>query len=158
MYNGTKKWGTVRITMKRLFAEAEGHKNKDSKSKERLEHRRELCKDKKAEFDTIVKAKTSKRNLSVVVSAKESVNFQKKLAEMMSANMFKELAKTHAILKKENKKASKKGPREEEKKGKGAGVAVKKNRQERRKELAKKLKKEHRKLLKEKRAKETVAN
>ena len=54
MYSGTKKWGTVRVTSKRLYPEV--HKYKKSQSKERLAHRKALSEDKSQTFDVVVKA------------------------------------------------------------------------------------------------------
>ena len=77
MYAGTKKWGTVRILIKRcryshvphfILVFEEQFKYKQNKRGEQEKHEREVCTaDRKHEFDIIVKAANPKRKLSTVV-------------------------------------------------------------------------------------------
>ena len=68
MYNGTKKWGTVRVTMKRMFTE--NHRHKKSMAKERLADRKAQCADSKNTFDIVVKAQSPRRKITAIVSLK----------------------------------------------------------------------------------------
>ena len=78
MYAGTKKWGTVRIIIKRcrelkltqfIIVFEEQFKYKQNKRAEQEKHEKEVCtNDRKHEFDIIVRAANPKRKLSTVVS------------------------------------------------------------------------------------------
>ena len=75
MYAGTKKWGTVRIIIKRCkfsiglitIVYEEQNKHKETKRKEQVKYEKDLSADKKHEFDIVVRAANPKRKLSTVV-------------------------------------------------------------------------------------------
>ena len=83
MYAGTKKWGTVRILIKRLFEEKYSYKL--TKRTEQIKSEREECADRTHEFDIVVKAANPKRKVSTMVKASQSFDFQKKLVAMMQS-------------------------------------------------------------------------
>ena len=142
MYAGTKKWGTVRILIKRLFEKQFSYKL--TKRTEQLKHEREQCADRTHEFDIVVRAANPKRKVSTMVKASQSFEFQKKLVAMMQSQMFKDIKVAAAKDKKKGKAAPvEKKPaasaKKEEVKESGAPKlqrpgAIKKNRKERRKE------------------------
>ena len=80
-YSGAKHWGTVRVSMKRLFEEM--HQFKKSKAAERTAHRQDLCSDLTKEFKLIVKAATPRKHFSTVVAANEVGGFEPKLTQVM---------------------------------------------------------------------------
>ena len=73
LYGGTRKWGTVRLVVKRMFDEH--HQHKKSKSKERDDKRVEESADPAKSFTLIVKASTTKRKMSTQVKAAEQTTF-----------------------------------------------------------------------------------
>ena len=165
MYSGTRRSGTVRILVKRVFDEH--FKNKKSKQKERIAKRVEECGSSTREFSLIVKAATPKRRLATLVTAKDSASFQAKMTTAMQSGMFK--AAMEQMTKSGKKKAKKQQQKEESKAsakpatGKGAGKKGKQteastmNRAERRKVLRKAARKTNRaKLLQEKRTGQKV--
>ncbi len=89
MYAGTKKWGTVRILLKRLFEEQ--HSFKLTKRKEQLAFEKSECADRTKEFDLIVRAANPKRKVSTVVKAANSYTFQKSMVSIMQQQMFKDV-------------------------------------------------------------------
>lgn len=101
MYAGTKKWGTVRILIKRVFEEQFSYKL--TKRTEQLKHEREQCADRTHEFDIVVKAANPKRKVSTMVKASQSFEFQKKLVAMMQSQMFKDMKIAAAKDKKKSK-------------------------------------------------------
>ena len=71
MYNLTKKWGSVRLTIKRLYKET--HKYKKSFRHDRYMENTSLSRDNPTlEYDTVVKAENPKRKISTMVAPKES--------------------------------------------------------------------------------------
>ena len=87
MYAGTKKWGTVRIIIKRcknapsikalilyqkynyfVIVFAEQYKYKQTKRDDQEKYEKDLCADRKHEFDIIVRAANPKRKVSTLVS------------------------------------------------------------------------------------------
>jgi hypothetical protein len=76
MYAGTKKWGTVRILVKRctlltlfisIIVFTELYKYKDTKRKDQHSFEVQQCSDASQEFDIIVKASTPRRKISTIV-------------------------------------------------------------------------------------------
>ena len=76
MYAGTKKWGSVRVTIKRQYTEL--HKHKDSMSKERKAARRQEAAS-KSEFDLVVRAQSPRRKITTFVEAQNVIKFQRAL-------------------------------------------------------------------------------
>ena len=91
MYAGTKKWGTVRIIIKRLYEEQ--FKYKDSKRPDQSAYERQLLANNRThEFDIVVKAANPKRKVSTLVKAGATTyEFQKKLVTLMQSSMFKDV-------------------------------------------------------------------
>lgn len=100
MYAGTKKWGTVRIIIKRVFEEQ--FKHKGTKRNDQHAYEVQLSQDGTTEFDIVVKASNPKRKVSTMVKAEHSFAFSKTLVTMMQSQMFKDI-KTAAQGKKKGK-------------------------------------------------------
>lgn len=90
LYQGTRKWGTVRLLVKRSFTE--NFHFKKSKSKERRADRQTQCADASLKFALQVKAATPKKRLSTLVASEEAKDFEGKLTAIMTQAMFKNVA------------------------------------------------------------------
>ena len=79
MYNGSRKWGAVRVTFKRskfgllivylfhMVVYVENHKYKKSMAKERMADKKAQVAVPDAKFAVVVKAKSPKRSISIIV-------------------------------------------------------------------------------------------
>ena len=106
LYSGSKVWGTVRVTTKRLFEE--NFKHKLSKGKERDEDRQKQCQDPTKEFKVVIKAATPQKHFSTIVLPNEAGAFEIKLTQVMQQALFKDiLAKQEIQKKKKGAKALK---------------------------------------------------
>ena len=141
IYSGTRAWGTVRVQVKRVFEERRQWKR--SQKQARQQDRVEDCKDSTREFSLAVKAATPKRKVSTVVSPSQAGSFEQKLSQVMTQAIFRQVLERQEREKKDKKK--KVAKKEEVKAAKGskreAPGKIKKNRRERRKDLAKQKKK-----------------
>ena len=134
LYAGTRKWGTVRLQLKRVFEEV--HRHKKSKRAERAIARDEQCK-LPGDFPLSVKAATPKRRLSTVVQPADARDFEAKLSTIMNAAMFKRIVETKQKKGKPAKEAKAVPKRE-------TAAKIKKNRKERRKDVRKATRKVNR--------------
>eukprot|EP00831_Metopus_contortus_P063964 TRINITY_DN5689_c0_g3_i1.p1 TRINITY_DN5689_c0_g3~~TRINITY_DN5689_c0_g3_i1.p1 ORF type:complete len:147 (+),score=29.95 TRINITY_DN5689_c0_g3_i1:188-628(+) len=92
LYNKTKKWGTVWLTIKRVFEEHHKYKHKREFRKLREEDRKKQSEDSTGKFDVIVRAKTTKKKISTLVKADEVGNFQSALSKIMKSHLLKNTA------------------------------------------------------------------
>lgn len=83
MYAGTKKWGTVRIIIKRckstflftLLVFEEQFKHKQTKRADQHAYEVQMSQDRTKEFDIVVKASNPKRKVSTMVKAEHTFAF-----------------------------------------------------------------------------------
>ena len=72
MYTGTKKWGTVRVIIKRKYVE--NNKYKQSKRKDRLQDKASQNLP-NAQFGLVVKAQSPRRKISTIIEPKNVGKF-----------------------------------------------------------------------------------
>ena len=137
LYSRTKKWGAVRVTLKRVFKE--NFKHKKSKRKERVEDKRSQCENLEAQYTVAVKAKTSRKRITTLVEPVNCNSFKKSLSDLMSSNMFAQQQLDTKKKKRDKKGEEKKAVKATEESPKKAlpEKEGKKNRKERRKDLRK---------------------
>ena len=87
----------------------ENHKYKKSMHKERLADQKAQCEDKERKFDVVIKARSPKRKIAIIVSSSDIIKFQAKLLEMQTGSFFKDL------LEERRKNKHKKGGAKEDK-------------------------------------------
>ena len=113
LYTGTKKWGTVWVTMKRgiilnilVYQEKFKYKGKREFKKQRKEELKKQADDPAAQFPVLIRAKTAKKKITTIVNPENIITFQQSLNKVMKANLLKntEYKKDSAV------KASKKRP------------------------------------------------
>ena len=133
LYQGTRKWGTVRLLLKRSFTE--NFHFKKSKLKERRQDRQNQSADPDAKFALQVKAATPKKRLSTIVASEEAKEFESKLTAIMTQAMFKNVPVQQQ---RKGKKVPQK-PTDARQVGKSdkSKTAIKKSRKERRRDLKK---------------------
>ena len=131
------------MQVKRLFEERRQHKR--SQAKARQEDRIADCKDAAKEFSLSVKAATPKRKISTIVAPNQVGSFETKMNQVVTQGIFRQVLERQERERKDKK--NKKGGKKEESKTAGkagkrdAPGKIKKNRRERRKDLAKQQKK-----------------
>ena len=141
LYSSAKAWGTVRVTIKRLFVE--NFKHKKSMRKQRNEDKLNQCQDPAKEFKLVIKAAIPQKHFSTVVMPNEISTFEPKLTQLMTQAIFKEvLEKQDKMKKKKGGKAAKETTAPKDKKAAKVSKRelqskIKKNRKERRKEIMK---------------------
>ena len=101
MYAGTRKWGTVRLQIKRSFPDQLQHKK--SKQQERVRDNIQKSNDPSQTFGISVKAATPKLRLSTIVQPENAKDFEQKLTSVMAQAMFKNAAVKEKTTKKTKK-------------------------------------------------------
>ena len=146
-YSSTRKWGSVSITIKRLFIE--NFKGKESKAKERDIDRQQQCEEAKgASFDVVVKAKSvpksSRKSSSTHVKSSEIPDFYRQMKDIIQGSTLFRGAQGRRL----NKQAQKEAETDEDNANADANMQPTKNRAARRKEMKKQRKKEFRAIKK----------
>lgn len=97
MYNGSRKWGSVRVTTKRgkslhnyqlfnfTFSDVvypEQHKYKKSLQKDRMAARSDMIKDSSIQYSIAIKAQSPRKKMTAIVVPEKVHKFQRALLSM----------------------------------------------------------------------------